>query len=274
MRKAPRSGAFSIYPAAKLSRRSFHIPTRIILKFFPAFFRAEEIFPTRKLRLKLRSLLVQFHSTNRISRHNYSSHRICSSYPPPHSKVLSVLGPAQVTDPVHFPSQKILVYTKPPKKILLPPCTLYPPSPGTTTLILPYHTPRPMRLSRRSRRLLLFLALYLAFCLAAGIFVADGTLHPARRPQPPKNSTSACKPGFLELMWRRPHRLSKPGGRTGSWPLATGGCLSAFPVRPLCTISRRGPPDFSAHAIPQTEPQPSKRLTAISLQRFLIRANP
>jgi pimeloyl-ACP methyl ester carboxylesterase len=190
MRKAPRSGAFSIYPAAKLSRRSFHIPTRIILKFFPAFFRAEEIFPTRKLRLKLRSLLVQFHSTNRISRHNYSSHRICSSYPPPHSKVLSVLGPAQVTDPVHFPSQKILVYTKPPKKILLPPCTLYPPSPGTTTLILPYHTPRPMRLSRRSRRLLLFLALYLAFCLAAGIFVADGTLHPARRPLTPEEETT------------------------------------------------------------------------------------
>jgi hypothetical protein len=120
MRKAPRSGAFSIYPAAKLSRRSFHIPTRIILKFFPAFFRAEEIFPTRKLRLKLRSLLVQFHSTNRISRHNYSSHRICSSYPPPHSKVLSVLGPAQVTDPVHFPSQKFSSTPNPRRKFFYP----------------------------------------------------------------------------------------------------------------------------------------------------------
>jgi pimeloyl-ACP methyl ester carboxylesterase len=39
-----------------------------------------------------------------------------------------------------------------------------------------------MRLSRRSRRLLLFLTLYLAFSAAAGIFITDGTLHPARRP--------------------------------------------------------------------------------------------
>jgi pimeloyl-ACP methyl ester carboxylesterase len=39
-----------------------------------------------------------------------------------------------------------------------------------------------MRLTRRHRRLLLFLTLYLAFCLFAGIFVADGTMHPARRP--------------------------------------------------------------------------------------------
>ena len=38
-----------------------------------------------------------------------------------------------------------------------------------------------MRLTRRSRRALLFLALYLVFCTIAGIFVADGTLHPARR---------------------------------------------------------------------------------------------
>ena len=29
---------------------------------------------------------------------------------------------------------------------------------------------------------MLFLALYLAFCLVAGVYVADGTLHPARRP--------------------------------------------------------------------------------------------
>jgi len=39
-----------------------------------------------------------------------------------------------------------------------------------------------MRLTRRSRRWLLALLLYLAFCTVAGIFVADGTLHPARRP--------------------------------------------------------------------------------------------
>ena len=39
-----------------------------------------------------------------------------------------------------------------------------------------------MPLNRRSRRLLLALTLYLAFCAAAGISIADGTLHPARRP--------------------------------------------------------------------------------------------
>jgi uncharacterized protein len=39
-----------------------------------------------------------------------------------------------------------------------------------------------MRLSRKSRWLLLLLALYLAFSAIAAISVADGTLHPARRP--------------------------------------------------------------------------------------------
>ena len=39
-----------------------------------------------------------------------------------------------------------------------------------------------MRLTRRSRRLLLFPSLYAAFCLVAGIYIAEGTLHPARRP--------------------------------------------------------------------------------------------
>lgn len=36
--------------------------------------------------------------------------------------------------------------------------------------------------TRSSRRLLLAVALYLAFCTVAGIFVADGALHPPRRP--------------------------------------------------------------------------------------------
>jgi uncharacterized protein len=36
------------------------------------------------------------------------------------------------------------------------------------------------RPTRRYRELLLFLVLYLIFCALAGIFVADGTLHPAR----------------------------------------------------------------------------------------------
>jgi len=39
-----------------------------------------------------------------------------------------------------------------------------------------------MPLRRRSRRLLLALLLYLAFCTIGGIYLADGTLHPARRP--------------------------------------------------------------------------------------------
>jgi len=36
--------------------------------------------------------------------------------------------------------------------------------------------------SRRTRRLLLAFLLYLAFSIVAGIYLADGTLHPARRP--------------------------------------------------------------------------------------------
>jgi uncharacterized protein len=44
--------------------------------------------------------------------------------------------------------------------------------------------------TRTSRRLLLFLTLYLAFCLIAGIYVADGTLHPARRPITPEEETT------------------------------------------------------------------------------------
>src|SRR5579863_3626791 len=39
-----------------------------------------------------------------------------------------------------------------------------------------------MRFSRRLRRVLLGLSLYLVFCLVGGIYLADGTLHPARRP--------------------------------------------------------------------------------------------
>jgi len=38
-----------------------------------------------------------------------------------------------------------------------------------------------MCLTRRSRRLLLFLTLYLAACLIGGAYIAEGTLHPARR---------------------------------------------------------------------------------------------
>lgn len=39
-----------------------------------------------------------------------------------------------------------------------------------------------MALSRRSRRALLVLLLYLTFCVVGGVFLADATLHPARRP--------------------------------------------------------------------------------------------
>jgi uncharacterized protein len=39
-----------------------------------------------------------------------------------------------------------------------------------------------MPLARRSRRLILAVVLYLTFCSIAGIWVADGTLHPGRRP--------------------------------------------------------------------------------------------
>ncbi len=39
-----------------------------------------------------------------------------------------------------------------------------------------------MRLGRRSRWLIFLLVLYFAFCAVGGIYLADGTLHPARRP--------------------------------------------------------------------------------------------
>ena len=39
-----------------------------------------------------------------------------------------------------------------------------------------------MNVSRRTRRLLLALLIYLAASTVAGIYVADGTLHPGRRP--------------------------------------------------------------------------------------------
>jgi len=39
-----------------------------------------------------------------------------------------------------------------------------------------------MRLTRRTRRLLLALCLYLAVCTMGGVYLADATLHPARRP--------------------------------------------------------------------------------------------
>jgi uncharacterized protein len=47
-----------------------------------------------------------------------------------------------------------------------------------------------MRPSRKSRRLLLLVALYLTFSAVAGIFVADGTLHPARRSLTPADEST------------------------------------------------------------------------------------
>src|SRR5216684_2656755 len=51
-----------------------------------------------------------------------------------------------------------------------------------------------MHVTRRSRRLILvgvlLFILYLGFCVVAGIFVADGTLHPARRPLTQEEETT------------------------------------------------------------------------------------
>jgi hypothetical protein len=47
-----------------------------------------------------------------------------------------------------------------------------------------------MPLTRRIRRILLFFTLYLAFCLVAGIYVAAGTMHPARRALTPEDETT------------------------------------------------------------------------------------
>src|SRR2546423_15094828 len=43
-----------------------------------------------------------------------------------------------------------------------------------------------MRIPSQIRRIALFLTVYLVFCSIAGVFVADGALHPARRPLPPE----------------------------------------------------------------------------------------
>jgi pimeloyl-ACP methyl ester carboxylesterase len=47
-----------------------------------------------------------------------------------------------------------------------------------------------MPLSRRSRRLILAVVLYLTFCSVAGIWVADGTLHAPRRPLTPEDESA------------------------------------------------------------------------------------
>jgi pimeloyl-ACP methyl ester carboxylesterase len=47
-----------------------------------------------------------------------------------------------------------------------------------------------MPLTRRSRHLILALVLYLTFCSVAGIWVADGTLHPPRRPLTPEDEST------------------------------------------------------------------------------------
>jgi uncharacterized protein len=47
-----------------------------------------------------------------------------------------------------------------------------------------------MPLTRRSRRLILAVVLYLTFCSVAGIWVADGTLHPPRRLLTPEDESA------------------------------------------------------------------------------------
>jgi uncharacterized protein len=55
-----------------------------------------------------------------------------------------------------------------------------------------------MRATRRFRRIILGLSLYLVFCGIAGIFVADGALHPARRPLT-EEETQAARQAVLAL---------------------------------------------------------------------------
>ncbi len=50
-----------------------------------------------------------------------------------------------------------------------------------------------MSLSRRSRLALLAVILYLALCTVGGIYLADGTLHPARRPLTVEESIAALE---------------------------------------------------------------------------------
>jgi len=48
-----------------------------------------------------------------------------------------------------------------------------------------------MRATRRLRYLFLALFLYVAFCAVGGIYLADGTLHPGRRPLTEDESAAA-----------------------------------------------------------------------------------
>lgn len=50
-----------------------------------------------------------------------------------------------------------------------------------------------MHVTRRSRRVLLVLLLYLTFCSVVGVLVADGTLHPARRTVTQANTTAIAQ---------------------------------------------------------------------------------
>ena len=55
-----------------------------------------------------------------------------------------------------------------------------------------------MNLPRRTRRLLLAFLIYLAACAVAGIYVADGTLHPGRRPL--TNEEAAAVRGSIQAV--------------------------------------------------------------------------
>src|SRR5712691_7548621 len=71
----PHAGPSSLsrnHPQYSLSRRSLRILIRISLECLLALLRTEGIFLSRKLRLEFHSLLVHFHSTNRVNRHDSS----------------------------------------------------------------------------------------------------------------------------------------------------------------------------------------------------------
>jgi hypothetical protein len=70
--KRPRERGLLFPNQTFLRGRTFHILIRCSLKLLPAILRTEKIFLSRELRMEFGSLIVNFHSTDRVRNHDSS----------------------------------------------------------------------------------------------------------------------------------------------------------------------------------------------------------
>src|SRR5882757_1651414 len=70
-RPPPAAGPLYSRKNSRPLSRGLHVFLRLVLEFLSTIFRAKEIFPSRELRLEFGLSLVNFHSTNRVHRHDY-----------------------------------------------------------------------------------------------------------------------------------------------------------------------------------------------------------